>query len=484
MRNDRDPCARDSRREAALIRHPSASPREVLLGTATDGVDLSAYVTQLRETGTEASARLAWHHELYGADQPRPGEVLEIRMEGVPHWIGVIEAVNDYRERRGERALSVTARSRDQSPLWRDVRRVSDIYPVGTALDVIARDIAAGVGLATDEIAIPPIGIRTVHSGVQLADLSAWEMLDAVLLPAGLSPWVDALGVLKAVSRETTREPDITLTPDRVLAVTGARSRPAATAVRLKWLDPNLTKVSQQGQVLATATLTAGFFKLTQEQDVYFSDDRTQRAENTYLVVKQSVNSGLVPVGTEEYRQLSPRHGRITITTHWWVPGLAGASLAAIAAASRLPDIAPPGGGETIPTGKIVQGAATIAVLLVMMSLGTGVYEIWGTPYDYVHARNTTEAYDSAAPAWADTIAEIENDLVPDEETAQGLAVRELLHAVRSATSYGVEIVDDPRIEVGDILSLPDGSRLYVTGWTRDLTRGAPAILTVSGFKT
>ena len=37
-------------------------------------------------------------------------------------------------------------------------------------------------------------------------------------------------------------------------------------------------------------------------------------------------------------------------------------------------------------------------------------------------------------------------------------------------------------IEPGDILALPDGSRLYVTGLTRDLTRDAPACLEVEGF--
>jgi hypothetical protein len=63
------------------------------------------------------------------------------------------------------------------------------------------------------------------------------------------------------------------------------------------------------------------------------------------------------------------------------------------------------------------------------------------------------------------------------------VAARELIYRVRSASVYGVTIVDDPRIEPGDLLQLPDGSRLYVTGYRRMLHRDAPAVLEVEGFQ-
>jgi hypothetical protein len=46
----------------------------------------------------------------------------------------------------------------------------------------------------------------------------------------------------------------------------------------------------------------------------------------------------------------------------------------------------------------------------------------------------------------------------------------------------GVEIVDDPRIEVGDILEFADGSRMLVRGFNSDLSRDAPAIMSVEGI--
>ena len=127
---------------------------------------------------------------------------------------------------------------------------------------------------------------------------------------------------------------------------------------------------------------------------------------------------------------------------------------------------------------------AEVAILLTMMSLGTGHYEIWGVPYDYIHARNTTEAYNPAAPSWMDLEERIENDFVTDEAHARMIATRLLLYRIAAASSWGAQIVDDPRIEVGDILQLPDNSRLFVTGYSRDLSRGSAATLDVQGFRT
>src|SRR5574337_1166401 len=108
----------------------------------------------------------------------------------------------------------------------------------------------------------------------------------------------------------------------------------------------------------------------------------------------------------------------------------------------------------------MVAGAMELGVLLTMASIGTGVYEVWGTPYDFVHARHTTEAYDPAAPEWMDATEVVETDLVQNDAHAQAIAARELIYRARSAQSYGMTIVDDPRIEPGDIIGLPDGTRL------------------------
>ena len=199
------------------------------------------------------------------------------------------------------------------------------------------------------------------------------------------------------------------------------------------------------------------------------------------MVIKQSANSGLIDFCDEEYDQLTQTTGEITVTTSVWAPLLAVDALLGLLVAGYIPDAVP--GATTVPVGRIVHAVSEVQLLLVMMALGTGVYEVRGTPYDYVHARNTTEAYECDAPVWAQRDAEIENDFVMNEDAAQAMAVRELIYAVKSANSYNVTIVDDPRIEPGDIIELHDGTRIYVTGYTRELTRGAPAVLEIEGFR-
>lgn len=420
--------------------------------------------------------------ELYGAAQPKPGQVVGAKLDDVFVWVGIVESISEYRVETGTRSMTLACRSRDATPAWRSASRVTIDYPQGTRLDVIAKDVARSVGLLDSEILLPSSSAATPHSSVQLAAISAWQMLETLLLPTSQYPMVDALGRLKAISRDCKRPSDILLTDDRIIAVTGSKSTAPISKLRLKWLDPTLTKVEQQGQILTGANITAGFFQIKQEQEVSFSVDQSQRASNTYMVTRQSANNTFVPVCSENYAALSETKGRITLNTYVWVPALLSYFLA-IKASGMIYDIAPTSGGPTITVGRRVQAALELTVLLIMVSMGTGVYEIWGTPYDYVKGRNTTEAYNSDAEDWEENSTDIESDFIASESHAQGVAGTEFVYRARSASSYNATIVDDPRIEVGDILELPDASRIYVTSFNRDLTFGAPAELEVEGFQ-
>ena len=476
--------APDSVRETTVFVHQTATPLEVLQGDTASAFEITRYVQSGRQSSREVSLTLRWHDELYGADQPKAGQVLEVRLTGQQLWVGIIDGINDFRLQHGEKSMQIVARSRDALPVWRETRRVTPIYPVATQLSYIAQQVARSVGLDDDEILIPDIGIYTVHSNTQLADLTPWQMLSTLLLPAGLEPYVDARGRLKTISRDTQRVADVVLDDNRrLINVSGSKSRSKTTEVRVKWLDPNLTQVSQQAQVLERATITAGFFQLKQEKDVKFSTDARQRARDTYLVIRQSANSGLLPVCTETYEQLTETTGRITLQTTAWVPTLTTAALANKLAAHYKIDGVDLGLSVTIPIGRPLEFYADAVILLTMMSIGTGQYEVWGTPFDYVHARNTTAAYNSSAKPWEVSAVDIENDFVPNEDHAQSFAIRELIYDSRAASSWGLQIVDDPRIERGDIVELQDGTRVYVTEYSRDLGHGAPAVLNIDGFR-
>jgi hypothetical protein len=487
-----DPIDLDSERAVTVSMYAlGVALADVVQGVATVDVDLTPFATSVRQTQGDLSLSLAWHLELYGVAQPKARRPISVATNGAIVFVGLIESVSDYRLSTGSRTMSVTARTRDATPAWRETPRVTETYPQGTRLDVIARDVA-GVLLSPGEILLPALAVSTPQSSTQLAELSAWAMLEALLLPAGFSPGIDALGRLGVWSRDVLRPADILLTEDRLLEVSGGRSTPAVTRLQVKWMDPVLSRVEQQDRVLGQANITAGYFQLTQRQEVWFSDDHTQRARGTRLVVRQSANSGLLPVCDETYRVLGEvggigdLHGLIELKTSMWVPLLVTDALAGLLLAAKIPDyvqVGITGTGVTLPYGRLVHALAEMEIMLVMMSMGTGSYEVWGIPYDYVNARNTTEAYDRNAQAGDDKPLSIETDFVMNEDHAQALAGREFLYAALSASSFGLTMVDDLRVQVGDILELPDATRLFVTGFDRDLTFGAKATLAVQGFQ-
>lgn len=486
------PAPRDSARGERLLLYPVGTGPAAIVAGVPHLVDLSRHVTDARHTHAEMTLTCAFFDELFCGGQPRPGQFIAAVRGVQVLFLAQVEGINDYRNQFGSRSMSFTCRTRDATAAWREVPRITQAYPMGTRIDLIARDVAASVGLQPQEILIGTVGVNTPQSTTQLAQIPAWQMLEQLLLPAQQAPFIDALGRLRGYSRDIRRAPDVVLTPDRVISVSGSKSRPAITRLLLKWRDPNLSMVKQQDRALAAATITAGFFQSVQKQEVYFSEDRTQRAFNTRLVVKQSANSGLIPICTETYETFrDPGNdevigGLIRLDTYAYVPALI-ASFVAIKAAGALPDIAPSGGGPTEPTGKRIHAALELAALLTLASIGTGMYEIWGTPYDYVQGINTTEMVSLNADAWDRRDAELESDFIRDEAHAQAVAFTEFCFRALEGNSYGVTIVDDPRLEIGDIIELPDyngagGERMFVTGFSRNLSPGSPAELSLTGF--
>src|SRR5579859_6520429 len=248
------PMNKDSARAVQVIRHPTATFEQLITETSVDGIDLSQYATTIKQTSKDADVTFRYHTGLNGAAQPQPGELIELRLNGQMLFAGIIDTISSYSFKSGEHELAVKAYTRDNTPTWKDVKRVTDVYPVGTPLNVIANDIALALGLTDAEIDLPVIGITTVHSNVQLANMSAVQMLSGLLIAAGLDPMVNAQGILKTISRDLARPSDVVVDQSRIVRIKGSKSKSPTTSVRIQWLDPNLRKVTQQDQTLANAT--------------------------------------------------------------------------------------------------------------------------------------------------------------------------------------------------------------------------------------
>ena len=474
----------DKRTGVAVFRHPTASFVEIRNGTATDGVDMSPFVATLNHTDKQCNATLNWRNELFDSNQPVAQDIWEVQMEGKILWLGVVSEVNDYRNSRGKRQLTVVARSRGVSELWRSARYATPVYYAGTNLEAIVEDIARGIGLETSEFEIPTMSTTITRTTMQMAAMTPWEMFLKIGQASKFSPWVTPDGTFKFIPRDPLRQEDQVIESVRVVEIRGSKSRQPLTRYKMKWLDPNLHRIDENSAVLFEVNITAGFFQRKQERMAYWSGDRTQRAEGTYMEVIQSANSGLLEVADEEYVQIDQFSGLITLTTKSWVATLATATLVALVATGLIGDLVILFiGGYTVTVGRVIHAVLEGLLLIIMMSIGTGHYAIHGIPYDYVQVDNFTEAYDKNAALWLNRLEEDSNDFIASETHAQSITVNELLFRYKESKVYGVNIVDDPNIELGDILKLPDGELIYVNEFRRNLTRGSEAVLEIEGFR-
>ncbi len=491
MRSDIAPPADTTRVRGSVTvtYYGTGSLADLLAGTAGGARDLTAYVQSVSQTDSQATVKIAFQGpEFTGANRLKPGRPVAISVGAGLLFQGPIDAVSGDREVRQagqtRREVTLTVRRRDAMPWWRDVRRMSPVFSAGVELGSMARSIAsASIGLTDAEVNIPDLGVTLAHGTAQLVDLNAWDMLTLVLAPGLREPWVDGRGVLKSISRDVRRPGDIELTAEQIVDVTSSTSRPPMTTYRVKWLDPSLSYVAQQEQSLGQTTITCGFFKQHESVDVWFSEDRKQRAASPRLVEKSSINAGQIgKIADVSYLPIDQYHGQLHADADltWFIASLY-VEIGALVGSAALPDISPPFGGPDIKVGNLVHNAALMLLLFTITKVGHGVYEVWGTPYDYVHTMNEVEAYDQDAEEWQTKLEEKENDLIPNETIATALAVNELVYASREASKATLSIADDYRIERGDILTRL-GRRFYVTGYSRDLSRGADSILKCDGF--
>lgn len=494
------PLNRDTMRDVQIVLHPTASMNEIRLGLtegSDDSVDLTPFASQVSHTQFDASVQLNFNREFFGANQPRPNQILEFKLKQRGSfktlWMGVIDAISSFTMSRGERFMQLSAKSRDSTEIWRGTKRLTPLFPQMTDLGYIAFRVARTAGMTVDEIALPPTGLTTPHSNTQLADMSAWEMINTVFVPCGWTPFIDNLGRLRRADRQLQgRSPDIILTDDRVVKVGAQRQRPPATRVRVNWLNPTLKKAKQQDRSLTQVVVTLGWWLPKWHKEFFFSDDHTQRAENTRINWNTSQSCNMftkVKFCKEEYIQQGENRGKLNFKN--LTPAVVTAAVGVLIATQRIPIVssgaaAGVGVSEVTvfshPTSRFPESAAMIALIAAMSLVGTGTYDIWGTPFEWVHARNTTEAFDESAPLWVDNFVEIDTDFIVNEPHAQAVAVRELIYQARAASKWTVTIWDDPRIEMGDIVKFPDGTMMYVEDFNRRLDRGSEATLELRGF--
>ncbi len=412
----------------------------------------------------------------------------------------------------------VTVFGRGETQAYKRRKVTSKEYTVGTDLGIALYDMCETfMGLTNNEMRIPfTLGRQFKHKVNQLSQVTPWDGISSLLEVVCYQPYFDGEGKLSYINKSLHRPPArLYENGDRIVELNvPERSQDAINKVTVTFLDSQLERVDGPHQKLGQAQVTTGFFSMHERLECWWSEDHKQRADGTSMKVIKSVNSGLLPVGSERYTEVDEFHGQIDVDISVWVPILATVMLAEYLLAAKAPDrtsqtvvtvpgmgstlIAPPMGGPvegvitvnpttmgqwTISVGRVLQAQALIGILLIMMSLGSAQYEVWGTPYDYAYLEKKSIAIEDGLDYWLENNLDIKNDFIGTHDQADIIAMTELIWQKCLGAPRKIAVADDPRLEISDIIGLPDGRKVVITGMSKTIKRGEVSTLVLDGGK-
>jgi hypothetical protein len=352
------------------------------------------------------------------------------------------------------------------------------------------------MGMTENEIRIPStLGLQLKHQVNQLIQVAPWDGIVSILESVGAVPFFDGDGRLSCYYKTMTL-PEARKMADWVKILDyeiPEYNQEAINKVRVIFLDSTLEEIEGTYQILGTAQATAGFFIPKIELDCWWGGDHMQRAKNTRMIIKQSVVTKVgrmhsavyfgLEWAVESYKQVDDFHGQVLITVPWYAPAMFGTALVEYLIAAYKGDLTTSLGGLTIPIGRIMEALCLIQILGMMMCIGTGQYEIWGTPYDYVYREKQSTAMECGIEYWQINEKVIKNDFLGTQEQADAVALLELIWEKSKCFPRKLVIQDDPALEIGDMLRLPDEIKFFITGITKSIKRGDVPLLTLDGFK-
>jgi len=468
------------------------------------------------------------------------GDEVLAETDWVTSFTGQIHGQVGWKKARntGNITAKVSVFGRGETQAYKRRKITTREYTVGTDLGIALYDICETfMGLTQAEVRIPfTLGRQFKHKVNQLSQVSPWEGISSLLEVVCYLPYFDGEGKLTYVNKSLQR-PMAKVLADYVRCVeleVPENSQDGINKVKVVFLDAALSRVDGPYQKLGDAQVTTGFFSMHERLECWWSEDHKQRADGTSMQVIKSVNSGLLPVGDESYEQKDEFHGEIEVAISVWVPILATVMAMAYVAAALIPDntdststqtmpvvLTGPEGtqggfnlmaigigvgvetaevvgeihlnpgavqsaevvGFTIPWGRVIQAAAMLGIMLIMMSIGSAQYEVWGTPYDYAYLEKMSIAMEDGLDYWRENEKEIKNDFVGTHDQADTIAVTELVWEKSQVRTRRIVIEDDPSLEVGDIIGIPDGRKILINGLSKKIKRGEVPSLVIDGCK-
>lgn len=437
----------------------------------------------------------------------RAGNVitLEESDENVPgEWIKTFtgflvgQAGSDPKDRSGGAALEIQCEDRMAAFLKTTV--TTRVFPQQTLLVDIANAMASeDMGLSTGEWDFGSVGLTiTEHATTQIVDESPMVALAKLFFIDGFQPYFKGDGTLSArqiqVGQSAAR---VYESDDLIVGIARPFSNlDGANTVEVRGLDARQSRNVQEATVIATAGLTLGFFGGDASIKVSWSDDKSLYATGVNLNVISSVTGALIPFGAEDLEiQIDDEEldsfgvptfqgslgGRINVVGAFYAP-LVTVLFALRIVASAIPDNVPLT-GVTIPVGRLIEGAASIAISTILGTIGRGEYEVRGKPYEYVYKELRGRAQVAGVGTEDERVISFENHLLSTQTLVDSIAQRELLLSRKRGNVRKITMRHDLLLEPGDSFRLPNGRAYILQTITRTINREANQLVEIDAFE-
>lgn len=394
----------------------------------------------------------------------------------------------------GESVLSAKASSREVDFLRRT--NTTRNFDQGSTFTDIAREIAeTDMGLDLDEINLPAFGVRfTQFLSTQFVLESPLTSIAKIMFPDGFMPRFEGDGRLGATNGEITKgservysEFELQVTVSRpILEFNGTND------VEVIGLDPNLFKVEQERQELASAGITTGFFSKDSEIPTRWSEDKTQQARGVELLVLQSVGASPITFGSEKFTNFVQSDGG-SVEGLIEVDGSIGAGILILGllvgawiGSLFIPDVVTTAPGDVKPFGRTATVLAGKAIMLILGQAGRGEYRILGIPYEYIFKEIRAVARITGIRSEDRQQISVENHLINSQADADERAELILRRERAKQNLRSITMIHDLRLEPDDVFALGiglDQRRFMIQAISRTLVRGVPPIATLNCFE-
>jgi len=343
--------------------------------------------------------------------------------------------------------------------------------------------------------------VKTFGHPTQFVEEAPLVSIAKILFAYGFLPRFDGLGRLSAFDQEITKSPERIYTDEQDGLMVGrieslhGEVNPFNSA-KVVGLDTNMTKIVQPRQTLSEVRLTTGYFAQDEEEDVFWSEDRTLAAQNVELEVVKSVGLSLFgqSFGADEDFSLiatqAPGEGAVGATLEvstGFAPAIIAVLASGYVAAAFIPDevIVAVGAGVTIPVGRVIQAVLLSGVLLIMTRIGRGTYRFTGEPIEYVFLELVGRAEVAGLKSWERNPLEVENHILGTQADVDAAARAVLFFQQAKGNPRRITMLHDLRMQPGDILERPHGRRYLFdeVGYTLTREQNEPLVAQVSAFE-